>query len=140
MSEYPDQKESIDVKEKIQSMRYTNYLAIIAVAAALSPVGAFASDKTSRSVKISDPVSIGRTELKPGNYRLEWQGSGPAVQVNFMHDGKTVATVPAQLQVNDPKVTQDEIMTDRNNANAQTLKEIDFGHQKEALVFSHSGM
>lgn len=121
-------------------MKFTHYLAIIAVAATLSPLGAFASDKTSRSVKISDPVTVGSTQLKPGDYRVEWQGNGPSVQVNFMHNGKTVATVPAQVQSNDPKVTRDEILMDRSHANAQTLTEIDFGHGKEALVFSPSGM
>ncbi|HEX3822041.1 MAG TPA: hypothetical protein VHW45_17050 [Candidatus Sulfotelmatobacter sp.] len=121
-------------------MKFVNYLAIVAVSATLSPLCAFAGDKTARSVKISDPVTIGTTQLKPGEYRLEWEGAGPSVQVNFLRLGKTVATAPAQLQTNDPKVTQDEILMDRSNANAETLKEIDFGHGKEALVFAQSGM
>jgi hypothetical protein len=62
------------------------------------------------------------------------------VQVAFMREGNTVATVPATLKTNDSKVIHDDIVTDASNADAKVLKEIDFGHQKEALVFNQSGM
>jgi hypothetical protein len=65
-----------------------------------------------------------------------WQGTGPAVQVTFLRSGKTVATVPGTLKTNDSQVTQDAILTDSSN---KTLSEIDFGRDKEALVFE-SGM
>jgi hypothetical protein len=47
-----------------------------------------------------------------------------------------VATVPGTLKTNDSQVTQDAILTDSSN---KTLSEIDFGRDKEALVFE-SGM
>ena len=57
-----------------------------------------------------------------------------------MRDGKTVATVPGTLKTNDAQVHQDEIVTDTSSANTKTLKEIDFGRNKESLVFEQSGM
>ena len=53
--------------------------------------------------------------------------------------GNTVASAPATLQ-SDKQVTHDDVVVDETNANAKTLKEIDFAHQKAALVFAQGGM
>ena len=121
-------------------MKYLKYLAIVAAMALLTPLSLFAADTTSRSVTIEDPVTVGTTHLKPGHYKVEWQGTGPAVQVNFVRNGKTVATAPAKLQTNDSQIKQDDIIMDRTNAKNEKLKEIDFSHQKEALMFGQNGM
>ena len=88
-----------------------------------------ARDKA-HSVEILNAVQIGTTELKPGNYKVEWQGTGPAVQVSFQQNGKTVVTAPGTLKTNDDQVTQDAIVTEETGVGMSTLKEIDFGHQK----------
>jgi hypothetical protein len=120
--------------------KYLQYLAILSTLVLLSPLGALARDN-SHSVDIFDVLQIGGAQLKPGNYKVEWQGDGPAVQVSFQLNGKTVITVPATLKTNDADVTRDAIMTEATNADTSTLKEIDFGHQKQALVFDqNSGM
>jgi hypothetical protein len=49
-----------------------------------------------------------------------------------------VITVPGTLKTNDDQVTQDAIVTEATSPNTTTLKEIDFGHQKEALVFDQN--
>jgi hypothetical protein len=122
-------------------MKTLRYLALLSTSALLFPLIALARDNA-HSVDISDAVQIGGTQLKPGNYKVEWKGTGPAVQVSFQHNGKTVVTVPATLKTNDDEVTQDAIMIEETSAGTSTLKEIDFGHQKEALVFDQnsSGM
>jgi len=99
--------------------------------------GGFAKDNNRHSVEIPDSVQVGGTQLKPGNYKVEWQGTGPDIQVTFLQNGKTVATVPATLKTNDAQVTQDQIVTD---SASNTLSEIDFRRDKEALVFQQSGM
>ncbi|HEY4780332.1 MAG TPA: hypothetical protein VIH54_00850 [Chthoniobacterales bacterium] len=116
--------------------KYLQYLAILSTLALLSPLGAFARDN-SHSVDIFDAVQIGGTQLKPGNYKVEWQGEGPTVQVSFQRNGKTVLTAPATLKTNDAEVTQDAIKIE-TSTDTSTLKEIDFGHQKQALVFDQN--
>ena len=116
--------------------KYLQYLAILSTLALLSPLAAFARDN-SHSVDIFDAVQIGGTQLKPGNYKVEWQGEGPAVQVSFQHNGKTVLTAPATLKTNDAEVTQDAIKIE-TSTDTSMLKEIDFGHQKQALVFDQN--
>lgn len=121
--------------------KYLQHLAILTTSALLFPAGALARD-SAHKVEISSAVQIGSTHLKPGNYKVEWQGTGPVVQVSFQQNGKTVATLPATLKTNDDEARQDAVMTEGTSADATTLKEIDFGHQREALVFDQtsSGM
>ena len=95
----------------------------------------YAARNNAQSVDISDAVQIGGTKLKPGNYKVEWQGTGPAVEVSFRQNGKTVVTVPGTFKTNDVQVTQDEVVTEATDTGTSTLKEIDFRHLKQALVF-----
>jgi hypothetical protein len=122
-------------------MKSVKYLAILAALALLTPLGALARDKNAHSVSITDAVQVGSAQLKPGDYRVEWQESGPTVNVKFSKNGKTVATVPATLKTNDTQIIADSVVTERTSAATNVLKEIDFNHQKEALIFSQqSGM
>jgi hypothetical protein len=97
-----------------------------------------AARDNARSVEIFDVVQIGTTELKPGHYKVEWQGTGPAVEVSFLRNGKTVVTAPGTLKTNDDQVTQDSILTQATGTGSSTLKEIDFRHLKQALVFEQN--
>ena len=118
----------------MKTLRYLTFLSILAM---LSPLGVFARNNNQHSVDIPSTVQVGGTQLDPGHYKVEWQGAGPDTQVTFLRNGKTVATVPAMLRKNDSQVTQDDIVTDSTK---KTLTEIDFHHDREALVFQQSGM
>ena len=120
-------------------MSYPKYLALLSTFALLTPLSTLARDKNEHSVTIYDSVVVGATQLKPGNYKIEWRETGPTVQVSFLEDGKTVATVPGTLKTNDDQVTRDDTVIDTTNANGKVLKEIDFGHQKEALLLGPQG-
>jgi hypothetical protein len=113
------------------------YLAVLSTLVLLFPVGALARDKA-HSVEIPYAVQVGGTRVTPGSYKVAWQGTGPAVEVSFSQYGKTVLTVSGTLKTNDDQVTQDAIVTEATSADTTTLKEIDFGHQKEALVFDQN--
>ena len=117
-------------------MRYTRYLALLSSLALLFPLSALARDKNEHTVEIADSVQIGSSHLKAGSYKVEWDGMGPAVQVRFLRDGKTVAKAPATLRTNDNMVQQDAIVTDMTSAKTGILREIDFAHPKEALLFT----
>jgi hypothetical protein len=120
-----------------QLMQQLKYAALLSTLALLSPVGALARDKNQHSVQIPDSLQVGSVQLEPGNYKVEWQGTGPEVQVNFVRNGKTVATVAGTLNANDKRVVQDAIVTDTTSSK---LKEIDFGRDKESVIFGQSGM
>jgi hypothetical protein len=117
-------------------MKLPSYVAFLSILAVLAPLSAFARDKNQHSVDIPQTVQVGGKQLEPGNYKVRWEGTGPDVQVTFLSHGKAVATVPGTLKTNDSQVTEDAIQTD---STSKTLNEIDFGRDKEALVFA-SGM
>jgi hypothetical protein len=118
-------------------MKQMKFLALLSTLAMLCSLSAFARDNNQHSVDLADTVQVGGTQLQPGHYKLEWQGAGPAVQVTFMRNGKTVATVPGTLRVNDEHITQDSVVTD---SASKELNEIDFRRNKEAIVFQQNGM
>ncbi len=115
-------------------MKYANYLALLAALTLLLPLSALARDKNEHSVNLAESLQVGDTQLKAGNYQVDWREAGPAVHVQFMLHGKIVATVPAMLKTDDAQVTHDDVVF-QNTGNKKLLEEIDFGHQKEALVF-----
>jgi hypothetical protein len=116
-------------------MKTLYFAAVLSLTCLLGFGGSALARDNAHSVEISDAVQIGSTKLKPGNYKVEWQGTGPAVQVSFQQNGKTVVTVPGMLKTNDDQVTQDAIVIEATDAGTSTLKEIDFRHLKQALVF-----
>ena len=116
------------------------YVTVVLTLTCLFGLGgtARAARDNAHSVEISDAVQIGGTQLKPGYYTVEWQGTGPAVQVSFQKNGKTVVTVPGALKTNDDQVTRDAIVIEATGAGMSSLKEVDFGHQKESLTFDQN--
>ncbi|MGA9977285.1 MAG: hypothetical protein WBQ08_01415 [Candidatus Sulfotelmatobacter sp.] len=116
-------------------MKYAKYPALLSILTLLIPLSLWAREKYQHSVDITDSVQIGATQLKPGNYKLEWLDAGPAVHVEFVQNGKTVATVSGTLKKDDAQVSQDDIVIQTTSTNKKVLREIDFGHQKEALIF-----
>lgn len=120
-------------------MQFRNYLVLLSMLVFLFSLTALARDNKRRSVTISDPVVVDGKELPAGDYKVEWQESGPQVQATFLRNGEAVATVPATLKANDNQVTEDAVDTRMDGANTRVLTEIDFGHHKEALVFEQGG-
>jgi hypothetical protein len=123
---------------KGQIMKTSYFTAVLTLTCLLGLGGSALARDKAHSVEISDIVQIGGTTLKPGNYKVGWQGTGPAVQVSFQQNGKTVVTAPGTLKTNDDQITQDAIVTEATGAGTSTLKEIDFRHLKQALVFDQN--
>lgn len=118
-------------------MEYLKYLGGAALAGLLLlPVSTFAKDKNEGALTLSDPVQVGTTVLEPGQYKVEWHGAGPTVNVDFLRDKKTVATTSAKLvgYTSGP----DDFVTEPAKGAAQnsTLVEVDFAKQKEGLKFT----
>jgi hypothetical protein len=118
-------------------MKHINFFAILSALVLIFPLGLQARDKDQGNVHLFNSVRVRDSVLSPGIYKVEWQPSGAGVQVRFVKDGKTVATAPATLKTNDQQVTQDDVVLNTNGGQ-RTLTEIDFAHNKEALIFRRS--
>jgi hypothetical protein len=117
-------------------MKTGKYIAIVAVLASGLSLNAFAKDKNETRVTLSDSVQVGTTNLKPGDYTLQWEGSGPDVQVKVLKGKNVVATVPAKLGQG-TSVRANSITT-RALGNVNILDEVDFAGGKQSLVFGEA--
>jgi hypothetical protein len=66
-------------------------------AALLFSSGALAKDTNKATLNITETVNVEGKALNPGKYKVEWDGSGPTVQVTVLQGKQTVATFSAHL-------------------------------------------
>jgi len=115
-------------------MKLMKYFALLAFVATLT-LGAFAKDQNQGKFTLSDTVQLGSTQLKAGDYKAAWEGTGSEVQVKILKGKEVVATVPAKLE--DQKFGQDSVSLGNVNG-TKTLVGIDFGGLHKGLVFDSS--
>jgi hypothetical protein len=63
----------------------------------LGSSAAFARESNKATLNIYEKVTVNGKALNPGKYTVNWEGSGPNVQVNIVQGKQTVATVPAHV-------------------------------------------
>lgn len=113
-------------------MKSMKYVALLAVVISSLTVGAYAKDKNEGKFTLSDSVQLGSTQLKAGDYKAVWEGTGADVQVKILQGKNVVATTPAKLV--DHASSQDSVSLGTANG-TKTLQEIDFRGLKKGLVF-----
>ena len=94
-------------------------------------LGSNKPENNKKNITLGETVQVGTTTLQPGDYKVEWQGTGPNVTVNFVQGKKVVATASATLQSKDSRTTN-VLMKDEGNGN-RAMTEIDW--KNTALVF-----
>ncbi len=85
-----------------------------------------ASAASSYNVKLYDPMWIGSTQLKAGDYKVEMQGDKAVFK-----SGKNVVEVPATMGTVDKKFSATSFVSEK----AQ-LQEIDLGGTTSKILFS----
>jgi hypothetical protein len=71
---------------------------IFSLLLALLPLAAFATAKMEKkNITLDQSALIAGKQLKPGEYKLEWNNSQPNTSVTFLKGKKTIVTVPAQI-------------------------------------------
>ncbi len=107
------------------NFRPLQYLSILAILAITTPMWA---RTRSVDVDLTDPTSIGPTQLQPGAYQLRAEDG--ANQFTVLRNGKVIAEVPChwvQLQ-NKPQSTEVNFSSNR-------ITEVDFGGDTQAAQF-----
>jgi hypothetical protein len=102
-------------------------------AALLLAASAFAGDTNKGTLRLDEKVTIAGTSLDPGNYKVEWNGNGPDVQVNVLKGHETVATFPAHLQQEANPMRSDGYGSADQPNGGKTLTAIYFGGKHYAL-------
>lgn len=107
---------------------------LIAVAAGLVLTGAaFAASGTKGTLHLYEIVTVQGKQLAPGEYKVEWSGSGPNVQLNIANDKGTVATVPATVVAQNSKNENDGYVASQQPNGTKDLADIFFHGQKFEL-------
>jgi len=109
-------------------------LAIALVGASLLlPVAAFASNTNKKSLHLYDNVTVGGHKLAPGDYKVEWSGTGPEVKIDILKGGETVATASARIIAQSESNSQDGYALKPGKDGAQTLSQVFFSGEKYDL-------
>jgi hypothetical protein len=92
---------------------------------------AFAANKA--SMLLQSPVTINGATLKPGDYRVEWDGSGSNVELSITQGKKVLAKVPAHVVDLQTASNSDATVIRRNDDGTNSLTGVRFGGKKFAL-------
>lgn len=99
--------------------------------AVLLATSAFAATKA--NLQLGNPLMVNGTKLKPGDYKLEWEGSGPNVEVSIIQGKNVLAKVPARLIELQSPATNDAAVTRKNDSGPNSLAGVRFQGKKFAL-------
>ena len=119
-------------------MKFGKYLALTFTIAVLLPLVALAADKNQGTISLGSPAQIGSQQIKAGDYRVEWEGSGPSVQVRILRGNKVVATSPANLVEQPAPPPRDQVVLTVQENGTRAVQQIDIAKRKVSLVFSDS--
>jgi len=103
------------------------YKAIVALML-MAPVVLLAAPKNSADVTFMETVTINGTAVPPGNYRVEWQGTGASLQASILQGKKVLASAPATL-VNSKSEYDGAVETSDGSNNSKVLEAIDWSNR-----------
>jgi hypothetical protein len=98
---------------------------------------AFAATKA--HLTLQDSTDVNGTKLKAGDYKLEWDGNGPNVEVSIIQGKTVVAKVPAKIVELKTRSLNDAAVVTRNGDGTTSLEGARFEGKQFALELSDSG-
>jgi hypothetical protein len=124
-------------KEKGAAMKFaTISKSVVLGLSVLLASSAFAANKG--SLTLINPASINGTQLKAGDYRLEWDGAGPAVEVSIMKGKSVVAKVPGKVVDLSAPAQNNAAIVQKSDSGPNTLSGARFEGKKFALELGTS--
>jgi hypothetical protein len=114
----------------------TTRFTLIALALGLS-LSAWAKPN-SGNVTLYHDVTVNGTNLPAGDYVVKYEAQGNNTQVQFLKDGKHVATVEAQLKTLPKKYGSSRVVF-APGADQRNVSEIDLAGKDTAITFAAPG-
>jgi hypothetical protein len=97
---------------------------------------AFAATKG--SLQLNNPVLVNGTTLKPGDYKVQWEGSGPSVELSIMQGKNVLAKVPAHIVELQTASSNDAAVTRKNDSGPNSLSGVRFQGKKFAIELAET--
>ena len=88
---------------------------------------------TKGTLNLLDPATVNGTKLKAGEYKLEWEGTGPNVEVSILKGKTVLAKVPAKLVDLSSPAHDTAAVVSHNSDGTATLEGARFEGKKFAL-------
>ncbi len=106
---------------------------LVLALAVLISTAAFAGSKPG-SLYLGSAAQVNGKQLPAGTYEVKWEGSGPAVEVQFLKGKKVVATTPAKVEQTPSKSAQGSAVIETAGG-GRSLVEARFAGKNYKLVF-----
>lgn len=92
---------------------------------------AFAANKA--NFTLNSATTVNGTKLQAGDYKLEWDGNGPEVQLSIVKGKNVVAKVPAKIVELSSKAPNDAAVIKTNEDGSTKLSGLRFQGKKTAF-------
>ena len=92
---------------------------------------AFAASKA--DMTLLNPATVNGTQLKPGDYKLQWDGTGPNIELTILQGKKVLAKVPAKIVDLQASAESNAAVLKQGDNGAFTLEGARFAGKKYAL-------
>lgn len=106
-------------------MKGLRNLVTLAGASLLLASCVFAAAAGKGALHLYDTVEVQGKQLAPGDYRLQWNGEGPKVELTITNGKETVVSVPAEV------VT----VTDKNRSDGYTAMKVNGSNELTEISF-----
>lgn len=112
---------------------------ILLASTVLLAAGAFAANTNKGSLELQRSAQVAGKELAPGNYKVQWEGSGDQVQLSIMQGSKSVLTTSARVVRMQAAASNDNALINVNPDGSRSVAEIRFRGKKFALELNGEG-
>lgn len=99
----------------------------------------FAAKPNKKTLHLYDKANLEGKVLNPGDYKVEWSGSGPNVELNIVQGRDTLATAPARVVAEDASHRHDGYILRPAKNGGQSIEEIFFYGAKYDLKIRPAG-
>jgi hypothetical protein len=107
-------------------------------AALLFSAGAFAQGENKGKLSLPESVTVEGKQLPPGDYKVQWEGTGPNVEVKILKGKETVATAPARVVPQQYKNGVDAFGATKQQDGTRVLSAIYFGGKNFSLEIAQN--
>jgi len=111
------------------------FAAVLGGLAILVASSALAADKG--SIKLFDPTTVNGSQLSPGEYQVQWEGTGSDVQLKILRGKKVVATTSATVVQLKAPAERDMTSTRNDGDHGKALTEISFRGRNYSLAVAN---
>lgn len=106
----------------------------VLVVLALASAPAFA--KNARSLNLEYPVTLGSSQIAPGNYTVTWEQHSPEATVSFMKGKRVLATAEAKWVERNVKYQRNSVVYNTAADGSHRIIEIRFAGMSQVMVLN----